>query len=310
MNYNYKICIIGLGFVGNAMYNSFINKGLEENVNLFGYDKYKGGGIGKISNGLVSDIVFLVLPTMFDEISGSYDKTSIIECCEYLEENNYKGIVVIKSTVEPETTDNISNKFPSLFILHNPEFLTARTAYEDFHNQTHIVIGKSKLCTEEKVDMLKNFYLTFYPDAEISICTSIESESMKIFCNSYYAVKIQLFTELYLLTKSNGSEFDKIVQMMIKNKWINPAHTKIPGPDGIISYGGMCFPKDTNALNKYMEKNHIPHEILNSCIKERNQMRNDSCNIIKNNLREKIEKDVEIDIENTIQNKIFILTKK
>ena len=283
MNYNYKISIFGLGFVGNAMYNSFKNKGLEENVNLFGYDKYKGGGIGIISNGLVSDIVFLVLPTMFDEISGCYDKTSIIECCKYLEENNYKGIVVIKSTVEPETTDNISDKFPSLFILHNPEFLTARTAYEDFHNQTHIVIGKSKLCTEEKVDMLKNFYSTFYPDAEISICTSIESESMKIFCNSYYAVKIQLFTELYLLTKSNGCDYGKVVNMMLKNDWINIMHTKVPGPDGKISYGGLCFPKDTNALSKYMDRHNVSNMILKSCIDERNLMREDCDNIKKKN---------------------------
>ena len=42
--------------------------------------------------------------------------------------------------------------------------------------------------------------------------------------------------------------------MMLTNNWINPSHTNIPGPDGLISYGGMCFPKDTNALNEYMKK--------------------------------------------------------
>lgn len=279
-----KIIIFGLGFVGNSMYNSFKNKGLLENINLFGYDKFKDGGIGDISNSLLVDIIFMALPTMYDEDSGCYDKSAIIDSCSYLSKNNYNGLIVIKSTVEPETTDNIAIKFPNLSFVHNPEFLTARTAYEDFHNQTHIVIGKSTNCQEHKIDMLIKFYKTYYPDADISLCSSLESESMKIFCNSFYAVKVEFFTELYLLTKTNGSNYDKIIQMMLKNNWINPMHTVVPGQDGQISYGGLCFPKDTNALNKYMEKKNSLNLLLKSCIQERNLIRSDNDNIIKNKI--------------------------
>ena len=60
---------------------------------------------------------------------------------------------------------------------------------------------------------------------------------------------------------------------MLKNGWINPMHTNVPGSDGNISYGGFCFPKDTNALNNYMIKNNSPNQILNSTIKERNLLR-------------------------------------
>jgi UDPglucose 6-dehydrogenase len=278
-----KICIYGLGFVGNSMYMSFKNKGLEENKNLFGYDKFKDGGIGNITDSLLCDIIFMALPTMYNEETGCYDKTSIYSCCEYLNASNFNGVIVIKSTVEPETTDNLSIKYPNLSFIHNPEFLTARTAYDDFHNQTHIVIGKSNNCDEKKSKLLESFYSKYYPNAEISLCSSLESESMKIFCNSFYAVKVQFFTELYLLTQSNGSNFEKIKNMMLKNNWINPMHTKIPGPDGSISYGGLCFPKDTNALNKYMEKQNSPSEILKSCIDERNSMRTDHTNVITNN---------------------------
>jgi len=275
-----KVCIYGLGFVGNSMYQSFKNKGLKENINLFGYDKFKNGGIGNIKDGLLCDIIFLALPTIYNEELCCYDIEPINECCKYLESNNYSGLIVIKSTVEPESTERISFKFKKLSFIHNPEFLTARTAYEDFHNQTHIVIGKSDNCDNEKAEILKSFYLTYYPNAEISICTSLESESMKIFCNSFYAVKVQFFTELYLLTKSNGSNYKKIISMMLKNNWINQMHTQIPGPDGCISYGGLCFPKDTNALNKYMEKQDTPKEILEYCINERNKMRSDNDNIV------------------------------
>ena len=278
---NMKVCVFGLGFVGNSMYTSFKNKGLCENINLFGFDKFKNGGIGSMSDGLNCDIIFMALPTLYNEISGSYDKSAIYDCCKYLSDNNYSGLIVIKSTVEPETTDNLSLKYPNLSFVHNPEFLTARTAYEDFHSQSHIVLGKSISCSESKLLMLQEFYSKYYPSAEFSICSSLESESMKIFCNSFYSVKVQLFTELYLLTKSNNSDYNKIVEMMLKNNWINPMHTKIPGPDGKISYGGLCFPKDTNALNKYMEKYNSPNKVLKSCIDERNEMRNDHDNVVK-----------------------------
>ena len=285
---NNKVCIYGLGFVGNSMYMSFKNKGLEENINLFGFDKFKNGGMGIMSDGLLCGIIFMALPTMYDENTGSYDKSAIHDCCKYLSENNYSGLVVIKSTVEPETTDNLSNTYPNLSFAHNPEFLTARTAYEDFHSQTHIVLGKSIGCAFDKLQVLQEFYSTYYPNAEISICSSLESESMKIFCNSFYAIKVQFFTELYLLTQSNCSDYNKIVSMMLKNNWINPAHTKIPGPDGQISYGGLCFPKDTNALNKYMEKYNSPNKIIESCINERNDMRDDHDNIKKYNCPNKV----------------------
>ena len=57
-------------------------------------------------------------------------------------------------------------------------------------------------------------------------------------------------------------------------------HTLVPGTDGELSYGGMCFPKDTNALNQFMIKKNSDNLILNSTIEERNKMRIDNINII------------------------------
>jgi UDPglucose 6-dehydrogenase len=277
---NNKISVIGLGFVGSSMYKSFEMKNLKPNINLFGYDKYKDGGIGTLEECLNTDIMFLCLPTQYNSTLGQYDKSNIYNVCDLLEKYNYNGIVVIKSTVEPETTDSLSLKYKSLLFVHNPEFLTARTAFEDFHNQTHIVLGKSNNCSENKLNNLITFYKELYPIAEISICSCLESESMKIFCNCYYSVKVQFFTEIYLLCQKNNCNYEKVKNMMIKNNWINPMHTTIPGPDGQVSYGGLCFPKDTNALLKYMEKMNTPHEVLEGTINERNEMRTDKDNCI------------------------------
>jgi UDP-glucose 6-dehydrogenase len=75
---------------------------------------------------------------------------------------------------------------------------------------------------------------------------------------------------------------------MLKNKWINPMHTQVPGTDGKLSYGGLCFPKDTNALFSYMKKNNIPSKVLGATIKERNEIRSDNQNIMNNKINNKM----------------------
>lgn len=271
-----KIGLIGLGFVGKAMYDSFQNKGLIPSKTLFGYDKYKNGGIGSLTECLQSDIVFLCLPTQYNSTLHSFDTTIIHSVCGELFALHFEGIVVVKSTVEPGTTEKLSKAFHPMRIVHNPEFLSVRTAYEDFHHQKHIVIGYNGDYND--IATLVNFYQSYYQQANISMCLTLESESMKLFCNSFYAVKVQFFTELYLLCQKNGIDYNTIKTLMLKNGWINPMHTVIPGPDGQISYGGCCFPKDTNALNEYMDRMETPHNILTGCIIERNVMRDDHTN--------------------------------
>lgn len=265
--------VIGLGFVGSSLYKSFA---LKKVVPLRGYDKFKNGGIGSLEECLETPIIFLSLPTLYDHDKHEYDKAAINETLENLSNYDYDGIVVLKSTVEPGTTDQLSKKYTNLSIMHNPEFLSAATAFEDFHNQDHIVIGQGKNCNAEQLQYVYDFYHEFYPGAEISTCTSLESESMKSFVNCFYSVKIQFFNELYLLCEDQGADYNIVKELMLKNKWINPMHTSVPGHDGKLSYGGACFPKDTNALLQHMKKNGTPHALLEGCVRERNDLRGDS----------------------------------
>ena len=270
----YRVGICGYGFVGTALYNSFTAKDIHVDI----YDKFIER-FNHITNILHCDIVFLCLPTKFDSNINSYDKTALYDVCEYLDQSKYTGSVVIKSTIEPGTTDHLSNKY-NLSFIHNPEFLTARTASEDYNNQTHIVLGRGTTCTDELYNHTIQFHKVNYPEAEISSCTSLESESMKLFANCFYSVKVQFFTELYLLCEKIQIDYDQIKDLMLKNNWINPMHTQIPGPDGKISYGGLCFPKDTSALLNYMKRYNSAHMVLESVIEERNIMRDDQANCI------------------------------
>lgn len=270
---NLQVGIIGLGFVGSAMERSFSLFG----INPIGYDKFKNGGIGTFEQVCEAQILFLCLPTPYDSESHSYDKSAIYEICQALSSIGYKGLVVIKSTIEIGTIEFLEKSWP-LYYTHNPEFLTARTAFEDFHAQTHIVLGRGSLVPDDLYAQLVEFYAGLYPGAKISQCVAGESEAMKLFCNCFYSVKIQFFNELYLLCGKLGIEYSHVKDLMLGNGWINPMHTNVPGPDGQLSYGGLCFPKDTNALNELMKLLNSPNAVMDAVIQERNSMRSDHDN--------------------------------
>lgn len=256
---------IGLGFVGSALKKSFELKGQK----VIGYDKFKE--IGSPNDILKTNIVFLNLPTLFVDTHG-YDLDAIIENLRFLSDNKYKGLVVIKSTVEPGITQFLADRF-NLKMFHNPEFLTERTAFDDFHNQSHIVIGRTKQVQDYDNSLLCKFYKKLYPDAAISECSSDESEAMKIFCNNFYAIKVGIANEFNLFCQKMMIDYDKIKKMMIMNGWIADMHLNVPGPDGKRGWGGNCFLKDTKALEKKMKDAGSSCEILSAAISENKKIR-------------------------------------
>jgi len=269
-----KIGIIGVGVVGKAILEGF--KSITNDHVILGYDKYKN--IGSFNDMLNSDIVFICVPTTYSEKNKEYNKTELHNVLSELQKNNYNGLVLIKSTLEPTTTEQLSNNY-NLKLIHNPEFLSAISHIDDFINQNHIVIGKTSNITQDDLNVVVNMYKSTFPNVKQSICTSNESECMKIFVNNFYSVKIQFCNELYQICQKINVNYSNVRDLMLKNNWINPMHTNVPGPDGQLSYGGMCFPKDTNALLSFMKTHRSEHKVLESCIDERNEMRTDHVNV-------------------------------
>ncbi len=262
-----KVGLIGRGFVGSALEESFTKRGYPPIV----YDKYLN--LGSIQDLAECSVVFLCLPTPYVEGHG-FELGALIENLKLLKELQYAGICVIKSTVEPGVTERLSGQF-GLCILHNPEFLSERSSFIDFDNQKNIIIGSTNSCKDCDVDLVSGLYMDMFPEAKVTVCSSSESEAMKLFCNNFYAIKVQIFNEFYFLCQKLNIDYDIIKQLMISNNWINQMHTIVPGPDGSVSYGGACFPKDTNALLHFMRTMNSPHKILEACVAERNLMRKD-----------------------------------
>ena len=210
-----KVGICGCGFVGNAIQQFLVNL---KDIELHVYDKYKQ--INSFEYVLDSKLLFICLPTSYNEEFKSYDMTEINNTLSQLSLNNYSGLILLKSTVLPAYCSGINNLYSNLTIIHNPEFLSASTAIADFSTQKHIILGHTKQSIS-CVSVAELFYKNLFPSAVISICTSAEAALTKLACNSFYATKIQYFTEIYLLCERMNVSFDTFKNLMLQNGWIN-----------------------------------------------------------------------------------------
>jgi nucleotide sugar dehydrogenase len=263
-----KIGICGYGFVGNAI-GTFLS---EKNYNVTIYDKYKEIGCFEVL--LDTDIVFICLPTSYEEKLKTYNMMEIDKTLELLDKGGYSGIIVIKSTVLPNYCHNMNEMYPNLSIVANPEFLSAKTAVDDFRNQKHVVLGYTRY-SRGTIRELELLYRELLGDVVITVVDANEAALIKLGCNSFYATKIQYFTELYMLCNKLGVSYENVKNGMLENGWINKNHTEVPGSDGKVSYGGMCFPKDIKALSGYMEDMCSINGVLKGVIEEREIIRKD-----------------------------------
>ena len=250
------IGVVGNGFVGNAVAKGFSGKVNEIRV----YDIDESKSTHGYLETMTSDYVFICLPTPMVDVEGGKCNLSIIE--EFFKElpTTIDGIIIIKSTVPVGTTERLSKKYPYLKIIHNPEFLTANNAEEDFINSDRHVIGGKKGIREWVVGM----YNFCFPDVPILSMSSNESELVKYFANCFLATKVMVFNEMKFLCNNLDMDFDTIMSGVVMDNRIGNSHTQVPGPDGEYGFGGTCFPKDINSLIHTMEENGIDPLILKS----------------------------------------------
>jgi len=202
-------------------------------------------------------------------------------------------IIVIKSTIPPGTTRKLqwkdtcrSHSFPIVF---NPEFLMEKTATEDFKNTKRIILGgrtdarcftsppeahgsEPPLWFGEKRqgymthinwgNILREFYLKVFPEAEIIETDSTTAEFVKYITNCFLATKVALANEFALLCDSCGVDYSKVIEYATYDERLGESHWAVPGPDGKNGFGGSCFPKDLNgiiAFAKALSLDNDPH---------------------------------------------------
>ena len=258
-----KIGIIGQGFVGNAIYQSFKNF---FELYTFDLDKNKSNTSFEILTKKCK-VIFICLPTPMNS-DGSCN-SSIVS--NELKKLNKIGEfhIVIKSTVEPGTTEKFNNLYKKLSIVFNPEFLTERNAVNDFKNQNRIILGGPKNTTTR----IKQLYSVVFPNAHIIKTGSTHAEMIKYLTNSFLATKVIFANEIYQLCNSLNLDYDKVIEYSIIDQRLGNTHWQVPGPDGDFGFGGHCFPKDINALKNIFEKNKLKADLLKSVIEKNNKIR-------------------------------------
>jgi len=229
-----KIQIIGLGVVGKAqaylmhslnhyVYGYDIKKGVEENY-------YKI--IDNISNDV--DITFICTPEIEVE--------SVIK---QLVDSKHKGLIVIKSTTKPKTTELLMQKY-NVHICHNPEFLREKFTRFDVMNPSRIIIGK---CCYDHSLILLNLYKPLNVSTYITDPTT--SELAKITVNALRATIITFWNQINKLAISLNIDTNKLAEIVDTAKSIGKYEGGNWGTKAELfgkPYGGKCLPKDIKQL--------------------------------------------------------------
>ena len=154
-------------------------------------------------------------------------------------------------------------------VIHNPEFLTARNAVEDYSKaERNVVGGDQELC----VDFI-SFFEACVPKLRSVMVSSDESEAIKYFSNTFLAYKVAYFNKIYDLCESVGMRYNKVCEGVTGDSRIGKSHTRVPGIDNDRGFGGTCFPKDLNSLIVQMESHNVNADMLKEEWKYNEQIR-------------------------------------
>jgi len=238
-----SIGIVGLGVVGSAVYEGFKKRGVNC---IYTYD-IKGISTEKTLESLVvkSNYIFICVPT---PTKNSVQDDSIVEsiCLKIDSMVSLPKTVIIKSTVLPSVVQKISQKVNNITLVTSPEFLTQRTALQDFLYPTRIIWGTSKAIVNKDLYRLGSmFYTKDGKSIPQFFLTCEDAMKCKYMANCFGAIKIVYFNMMH---KWIGSDYNKAKDTMLLSGWLNPMYTNVPGHDGLLGFGGACLPKDLKAL--------------------------------------------------------------
>ena len=166
-------------------------------------------------------------------------------------------LLFIYSTFVPTTLNTFKHTFPDLHLFHVPEFLSSASVALDSVRPTrpHVLLGVPESTPASITERARMYLQKLVSDQQtVLVVKSNESEATKLFCNTFYATKVQLCNEFYALCREHNISYDMVRQLMLQNGWIHPMHTNVPGADGQLGFGGRCLPKDLEALCLWSEQ--------------------------------------------------------